>query len=539
MKPLSSELPKYPFVRLLIPLAAGIFCGDLFSLPYLPAALFGVGCLVLLVILHGAQPSLFGVKGVVRAPGRRSLFRYMTQPVAFGVVSFLFFFALGVVMLSVQTHRYRHAWPDGSRGYVGVLQDLPVEKRRSYQLQVTVDGQSVLLYLPKDSSLRHAHRGDTILFHARVKAPENSTSTGTFDYARYLMHRGVTGTAYAGAGHWRCLPGDPADRTLRMKSLLLRDSLLQRYAHLGFKDDELAVLSALTLGEKRGLRDEIKETYSVTGASHILALSGLHTGILWGILVFLLSLLPLGRAAGWVRGLLPVLLLWAFAFLVGLSPSVVRSVTMFSVLALGDSLRRRSLSLNTLALAAWMMLLVHPFYLFDVGFQMSYLAVAAILLIQPALIRLWRPAFRPLRWLWGSVTVSLAAQIGVAPLIALYFSRFSVWFLLTNLIVIPLTFCLVAGALFMLCVGFWLPLQQLVASLLNVALTWMHTALRWIESLPSASVDDLHFSALQICCFYAGLLFLLAFCRWRSASQLAGVLVSVAAFLALGIADCF
>ncbi len=539
MKPLSSELPKYPFVRFLIPLAAGIFCGDFFSLPYLPFALFGVACLALLVILHCTQPSLFGVNGAVGGRDHKSLFRYLTQPVAFGVVSFLFFFALGAVMLSVQTRQYRHAWPEESRGYVGVLQDIPVEKKRSYQLRVTVDGQSVLLYLSKDSLLRHVHRGDTVLFHARIKAPENTFSTGTFDYARYLMHQGITGTAYAGTGRWHCLPGDPSDRTLRMKSLRLRDALLQRYVRLGFKDDELAVLSALTLGEKRGLQDEIKETYSVTGASHILALSGLHTGILWGILAFLLSLLPLGRAAGWVRGLLPVVLLWAFAFLVGLSPSVVRSVTMISVLALGDCLRRRSLSLNTLALAAWMMLLVHPFYLFDVGFQMSYLAVAAILLIQPALSRLWRPASRPLRWLWGSVTVSLAAQIGVAPLIALYFSRFSVWFLLTNLIVIPLTFCLVAGALFMLCVGFWFPLQQLVASLLNVTLSGMHAALRWIESLPFASIDNLHFSALQVCCFYAGLLFLLAFCRWKSASQLAGALLSVAAFLALGIADYF
>ncbi len=513
--PLSTLWGKYPFVRLLVPLIAGILCADFFSLSILPFAVLGIIAFLL------------------------SLFCYSKCPLAFGILSHLFLFALGSVMLSVQTCQCEHTWSDQRRGYVGILQDLPVEKPKSYQLQVKVDEQAVLLYVSKDSLLRSAHRGDTVLFHARINAPDRTPVEGRFNYGRYLMHKGVTGTAYAGRGHWQCLPGNSADHTLRIKSLLLRDRLLQRYALLGFRDDELAVLSALTLGDKRGLQDEIRETYSVTGASHVLALSGLHTGILYAILVFLLSLIPLGRAGVWVRGLLVVALLWAFAYFVGLSPSVIRSVTMFSILALGACFQCRSLSLNTLALSAWVMLVIHPFYLFDVGFQMSYLAVAAILLLQPVLSRLWQPTSRPLRWLWGSVTVSTAAQIGVAPLIVLYFSRFSVWFLLTNLLVIPLTFCLVAGALFMLCLGFCLPLQQLVADLLNGLLRLMHIALRWIETLPVASVDGLHLTALQTVCFYVCLLFLLAFYHRRRSVHLSAALATLACFLTLCIAEYF
>ena len=220
----------------------------------------------------------------------------------------------------------------------------------------------------------------------------------------------------------------------------------------GVSGDELAVLSALTIGDKEELSESIVETYSVAGASHVLALSGLHIGFISALLLFVLS--PL-----WIRWrflkpflfLSVILLLWGFAFLTGLSSSVVRAVVMCSFGLLSMLIPAcRKLTLNTLGVTAFLMLLFNPVWLFDVGFQLSFSAVAAIVLLQPGLYGLLSVKNRLLRKAWGLVTVSVAAQIGTAPLVMLYFSRFSTHFLLTNLLVIPLVSLIVYAAVILL-----------------------------------------------------------------------------------------
>ena len=188
--------------------------------------------------------------------------------------------------------------------------------------------------------------------------------------------------------------------------------MISLYQKLGFSGDELAVLSALTIGDKTELSDSVRESYSVAGASHILALSGLHIGLLYTLLFFILKPIArrgnIGRA---IRSVLLLILLWAFAFFTGLSPSVVRSVSMFSILAMADMVGRQPLSLNTLAAAAWLMLFCNPAWLFDVGFQLSFLAVASILLIQKPIYHLITVKGRIGKYIWGLMSVSVAAQI--------------------------------------------------------------------------------------------------------------------------------
>ena len=202
-----------------------------------------------------------------------------------------------------------------------------------------------------------------------------------------------------------------------------RRRMISLYQKLGFSGDELAVLSALTIGDKTELSDSVRESYSVAGASHILALSGLHIGLLYTLLFFILKPIArrgnIGRA---IRSVLLLILLWAFAFFTGLSPSVVRSVSMFSILAMADMVGRQPLSLNTLAAAAWLMLFCNPAWLFDVGFQLSFLAVASILLIQKPIYHLITVKGRIGKYIWGLMSVSVAAQIGTAPLVMFYFS---------------------------------------------------------------------------------------------------------------------
>ena len=183
--------------------------------------------------------------------------------------------------------------------------------------------------------------------------------------------------------------------------------------------------------------------------------------------------------------------LWGFAFITGLSPSVVRSVIMFSLLALSVLSGRTGISLNTLALTAFIMLAVHPFWLFDVGFQLSFSAVTAILLIYPRLFRLLPIGNGVLKKVWALMCVSLAAQIGTAPLVLLYFSRFSTHFLLTNLLVIPLVSVIMYSAVILLVVSPFSQLYTWCAVAVKFLIDLLNAAVRWVEHLSLIHISGL------------------------------------------------
>jgi competence protein ComEC len=258
----------------------------------------------------------------------------------------------------------------------------------------------------------------------------------------------------------------------------------------------------MTLGDKSALSRELRDTYSVTGASHVLALSGLHLGILYMLLSFLLQ--SRYRQRVWSQAVL-VLSIWAFALLVGLPVSVVRSATMISLFAIFSVGHRPHLSVNLLCLAALVILLQNPYALFDVGFQLSFVSVASILLLlplftpdplpqaerapAPSLFRRFTTA------VVGLLAVSLVAQVGVAPLIAYYFGRFSTYFLLTNLIVLPAAYLILCGSLLMLLVPIVAPAVLWIVGSLNRLLSV-------VVQLPLSSIDDLHPSWVQVVVWY-------------------------------------
>ena len=283
----------------------------------------------------------------------------------------------------------------------------------------------------------------------------------------------------------------------RLWFLHLRHGLLQRYKTLQADDEQYAILAAMTLGDKSALTQELRETYSITGASHILALSGLHLGIIY----LLLYRLTLGRRRFWLSQTLIVLCIWAFAFLTGLSTSVVRSATMISIYALfAVAGRHRSP----------VMLLVNPASIDDIGFQLSFAAVLSILLWMP-LIEHFLPEHyldsHPFKgFIINMVSMSVAAQIGVAPIIAYHFGRFSTYFLFTNFLVIPLATIILYGTLLVLILPMLAPALLWVVALLN-------KALEWLSQVPYASIDGLHPSTVQIGLFYIAMLCIYAIVR--------------------------
>jgi competence protein ComEC len=281
-----------------------------------------------------------------------------------------------------------------------------------------------------------------------------------------------------------------------------REKLLARFSNNGIDGDAYAVVAAMSLGDKSALTRDLKDTYSVSGASHVLALSGLHLGIIY----ILFSLFLPRRRWPALSQLVIILFIWAFVFLVGMSVSVVRSAVMLTVYGLLSIGNRDKMSINALAFTAIVMLMWNPSWLFDVGFQMSFMAVLAILLFVPLFEDVFSAEYlmehRWIKRIWGLVTVSCSAQLGVAPLIAFYFGRFSTYFLLTNFIVIPAAMVIL-----------WLSIVVLVfpslAYILLYIVELLNIALSRISAIPGASIDGLHPSVIQVV-----LVYILIFCSY-------------------------
>ncbi len=282
---------------------------------------------------------------------------------------------------------------------------------------------------------------------------------------------------------------------LRLRALQWRSTLVQRIISPDDDSDAQAVLSAMVLGDKSALSKELRATYSATGASHILALSGLHLGIIY----LLLTRLTLGRRRMWLTQVPVVLGIWAFALITGLSTSVVRAAMMISLYAVFSLGGRRQSPLGVLSFTAIIMLLFNSDSLYDIGFQLSFMAMLGILIFVPLFERMvsirWLMEHRVVKWLMAMMTMSVAAQLTTAPLVAYHFGRFSTYFLLTNLLAIPIATLILYVAVATLIV-------PAIAGVLGWLAGVLNAVLGWVSGLPLASIEGLHPSLLQVAMMY-------------------------------------
>lgn len=523
-------LHKYPFFRLAVPWMLGIYCGDHFSDSFSEPLWGFLAC-----ILWACLSFLFYFS-------ERYSWRW-----CFGVSLSLFCLAGGWLSVNLQLKTAAETeFPKEEAVYRLRVNDFPEVRERTFLCRVWLKerhdslgihpvNKQAILYFQRDSLSSRLQMGEELWVRSRISPPVSARNFDEFDYARYLIRRGISGTGFVASGHWQfseCRKEKEGIATVLYRlAASYRTQIENLYRRLGIEGDELAVLSALTLGDKTDLSESVRESYSVAGVSHVLALSGLHIGLLYALAFFLLRPLLLGGQSGRVlRSLLLILLLWLFAFFTGLSPSVVRSAAMFSIWALADLCGRQSFSLNTLALTAWLMLLVRPVWLFDVGFQLSFAAVLSILLFQPFLYRLCPVRHRAGTYLWGLVSVSVAAQLGTAPLVLFYFSRFSTHFLLTNLLVVPLVTLILYAAVVLLLLTPMSGLQAVAAVGLEKMLRMLNLLVRWVEQLPYASVDGIWLYPLEVAGCYLVLGAFFCYLCHRRYARLVTALVLFAAW---------
>ena len=296
------------------------------------------------------------------------------------------------------------------------------------------------------------------------------------------------------------------ERTI-LKAQDFRQQAEQQLHTLHIGEQDFAVIAAMAMGDKSALNQETKEAYSISGTSHILAVSGLHIGIIFQLIILLLG----GKRRSKLTIILSTTIVWAYVIFIGFPASAVRAAT--------------DPTLNTLALAYIIMVLVNPFNIFDIGFQMSFLAVGSILLFYPLFFCLLSSHSNIIRAIWGLFCVSLAAQIGTLPLIVFYFGRISCYSLITSFIAIP-----AATLILYLCVMLFIlspltyisflaspaeGLMQLVINVLTSITQFINTAFRLTSMLPGASIEHVHLSLLQLAILYVAILAgYFAFVKW-------------------------
>lgn len=419
----------------------------------------------------------------------------------FGVGAVLFMFSTGAFVEHRQHVSMEPQWSGDTRMYEAQLLEVPLHKGTSTKVLANVvdvdtacaayarkEGEAYL-YFPRSVEADALEVGDVLRFKTQMRAPANAGNPAEFDIESYYYIKGITGSAFLWNDGWECVA--KGKKTLAMHALSMRERVVGKYRELGFEDDDLSLLSALTVGEKRDFSQELKESYAAAGASHILALSGLHLGIIYMLLTLLLPYRGRNRGVAVLRELAIVAALWVFAFIAGLPASVVRSAILFSLMSLGRCLRQDSSSVSSLAFAAIVMLLFSPHLLFDVGFQLSFSAVLAILLLTPHLQDALKVDERDrlCRYALNLIILTFAAQLGTLPFVWYHFGVLPLYSLLTNIFVVPLAFVMIAITLLLLVTSFFAPLRLLLTALLQFVTGVMNDGVAFVASLPGVSLS--------------------------------------------------
>jgi len=398
------------------------------------------------------------------------------QKFSFGVATLIVSFFIGVFTLvsnnqTLNTNHYLHQLSNSDKEYsseIVVKEKLKNSNKNDryvaflYKLNHKESCGKVILNIKKDSILQTIEIGTHLKVIGSLYVNRNPNNPNQFDYGNYLENQQIYAQLYADASDIKI--STISSKSVSYYASKLRNKIIHNLEKNHFNKTELSVVVALLLGQQQDISQEVVRDYQYAGAVHVLSVSGLHVGFILLFITFLLKPFPNTKRASLIKLLIVILSLWAFGILAGLAPSVVRSVTMFSFVAIGMFLRRSINIYNTLAVSALIILLFQPAFLFDVGFQLSYVALFFIVWLQPLLSSIWIPKYKVTSYLWDIITVSFAAQIGTFPMSIYYFHQFPGLFFITNLVILPgMSIILALGVVVMVLAALdviWLPLLK-------------------------------------------------------------------------------
>jgi competence protein ComEC len=468
---------------------------------------------------------------------RKRVFR-----IACGLTGFAAVFLFGFIHLQAKTDARRsdHILSISApiQVYEAIVRSAPESKAKTWRVLVDLEkvktdswskaNGKVFLYISKNSmpAIPWSY-GDRLLIRGAPQGLAQPANPNEFNYKRYLGFRNIHHQQFLEADQIHYL------KSVDRKGFIYYSHRVRAWAtrvitRTVVGEQEQAIAMALILGVTEGIDTDLQNAYAASGAMHVLAVSGLHVGIIYGIILLLLKPLNAFSWSRWVIAGISILLLWIFAFVTGLSPSVLRAVTMFSFIAFARPLGWRTNIYNTLAASAFVLLIYNPYLIMSVGFQLSYLAVLGIVYLQRPIYNLWEIQNRVGDWIWQITCVSLAAQMATFALSMLYFHQFPVYFLVSNLFVIPLSTLVLMGGILLLIVSALAPLAAAVGYGLQLLIQLLNWLVFKAEALPFSLINDIYITTFQCWVIMGLLLMLLLMFHFRSIRFLyAGVAISV------------
>ncbi len=480
------ELRKIPFIRLIIPLVSGLAGGMHFKISF--TLLTVIACI--LVILFIIIILINKISGIYK-------YRLL-----FGLSINAFIIIAGIILAESKLNKHEKILERirSSEYYLGRIIDQHEFKPGSVKALIRIlsykDSGSwnkcntmVLTYFQRDSNTNILSDGDIIILKTVLQEISNHGNPCEFNYKKFLRFKGIIFQSFLRPGTWERIGHREGLRTF---AAALRNNLLCLYKKYGIKDDEFAVISAFTLGYRDALNPVIKKSFASAGAMHFIAVSGLHVGIIFSVLNLLLRFPGKIRCLKGIRLTIILLILWFYALIAGLAPSVIRATVMFTLIQIGISLNRPVNIYNVLAVTAFFMLLSDPMQLSDIGFQLSFISVLSIIFFQPRIYRLLIFKNLILDKIWILFTGSLSAQIGIFPVVIYYFHQFPVYSWLTNILVIFPVAISIYLAILMFIFGWAGKAASAIAAILNLLLKFINYCIASIEKLPFAVIENIY-----------------------------------------------
>lgn len=435
-----------------------------------------------------------------------------------GVLIFLSFFAVGYTLTASKISQSSNAAlnlenQENQQLVIAEINTPPLVKSKTIKLITNVlgiktanswqsTGGQIILFIEKDSISTSLKMGDVISFEPKIEnvpAPKNPSE---FNYKKYLSYHLIHHQAFLKSNNWSLISSQSDFRIMRYAQKI-RTYLINILKSNNVKDAELAVASALILGYKNDIDAKLKSAYANAGVMHILAVSGLHVGVLYTVFNFLLKFLEKKRITAIIKAIVIIFMLWSYAFITGLSPSIMRAATMFSFVVIAQVFNRKSNIINTLAASAFVILLINPLLIMEIGFQLSYLAVLGIVVIHPIFKEWIKTNYKISTWVYDLITVSLAAQIATFPIGLYYFHQFPNYFLIANIFILPLAILILKTGLLLLVVSFIPTLSLLIAKGLNYLIHYLNKSVMFIDNLPYSSTKDVSWSILAVLLVYS------------------------------------
>ena len=505
-KPISIPIWKTaPFIRLLLPFTGGIILQWYVQMLWL-TIIAGMGCFAIAYILFSFLPA--GIQF------RLQIFK--------GIFLHLLLLYAGMFLTWNKDARhnpewYGHFYKEGDF-IVATIKEPLIEKTKSYKADAGIEqlitndttiacNGKLLLYFSKDSTTPQLAYGDKILLNKKLIDIKNSGNPGAFNYQRYAAFQQIFHNAFLKQSDWIKLKEknvNPFKQFIfRTRQKIL--AILQQYISSG--KDELGIAQALLIGYTNDLDKDLVQAYSNTGVVHIIAISGMHLGLIYGMLLWLFARIPFINKSKPMQAFSILACLWLFSLLTGGAASVIRSAVMFSFITIGKSFFKQASIFNSLAASAFVMLCYNPYYLWDVGFQLSYLAVVGIIVFQKPIYNLLYVKNKIADNIWKAAALATAAQVLTFPVCIYYFHQFPLLFLFTNLVAVPLSTGVLYAAIFLVAFA-WVPYAGLYAGKLTGFGLWvMNKFILLVNSLPFAVWDKIPANIFTTWLLYATVIF--------------------------------